>query len=148
MHPFEKATAIQRIKESIDHWERMYSDPDGDEEPFADDCPLCQEYMDDEVAYFWLNGLTASEVGELMAEHGSACFDDLEARLACDNCPIAQYTGSGQCKNTPYTQARNKWHSAQTSFLNLRPAKYQMWREAARAEIGFLHRILKYVETL
>ena len=65
---------------SVEHWLQNWEDPDT-AHPMGDDCPCCQEYHDE--AY--------------EGDHG------------CEECPISQYTGKGDCDGTPWNEARNTW---------------------------------------
>jgi hypothetical protein len=77
------------LKESIAHWQRLrklsalqvrQNDTLNGENPFAEHCPLCKEY---------LKGRPKTE--------------------CCVGCPIAKHSGMKKCRNTPWEKARDTW---------------------------------------
>lgn len=73
--------ALQALKDSIAHWERMATGTaHPDETPTGYNCPLCQLF----------------------------CIGLENNR--CIGCPVYQKTGEKLCSDTPYDQARHAWH--------------------------------------
>ena len=63
------------LEQSIAHWERMRNDPGCREEPYGDDCALCDAHYD----------------GNKYATGHQ-----------CDGCPVAAETGHPNCSATPH----------------------------------------------
>jgi hypothetical protein len=100
----------------------MYLDINSKEEPYSDDCALCQEFMvdPDELTSEQYNWLLENEFSE----------DDIVDDNWCFGCPVFMKTGNHLCNNTPWREAKNAW--------NLRHDYPDKWREEALKEIAFL----------
>ena len=72
----EEKRRERALEASIAHWEEIYKNPTGKDQPFAEECALCAEYCD----------LKADE-------------------NPCQGCPVMERSGYNMCKNTPYMRA-------------------------------------------
>lgn len=124
------------LEESIAHWERMrdgnrilsvlrgnkYLESTGDL-----DCACCTlAHKKDEVDYY-------------------EDEDGYERPTECAGCPIYQYTGLPDCRNTPYNKAamvNPNGYGDIYSTINITNRFY----EAAQAEINFLQTVLVWVQ--
>jgi hypothetical protein len=117
------------IKESIAHWQRLrklsvlqirQNDTWHRENPYAEHCPLCEEY---------LRGRPQTE--------------------CCVGCPIAKHSGMKKCKNTPWEKARNTWVEvvcASNSTDNKATEEpLARWQTACDKELLFLREVFKEV---
>lgn len=108
--------AVNALKESIAHWERMRDNPvDCGEAPYADDCPLCR--------VFW-------QVPTISA--------------SCCNCPVFSRTRKSGCVGTPYTRAEKVHRGIHYRLDN--PEYMQVWTDSANDEINFLKSLLPQEE--
>ena len=74
-----KARAVNALKLSIEHWERLAAGGPNMSEPYAADCACCAEFYAEEDRY------------------------------SCERCPVRLETGAAQCLSTPYRAARNSY---------------------------------------
>lgn len=90
--------ALTALKKSIEHWEKIVA---GDEEEIHRigmcACALCEAFH----PYYF----------------GVRTDDEIEERLDCRGCPVAQKTGKGFCIDTPFEEFENsKWKPGTPEF--------------------------------